>query len=363
MAKRITLPAGRKWRIVLASLGVAGALGVLCWFRGGSAPEVQAQTPTQAMQPVQLPQAPPPSSDYTNRVVAYYYGNEAITREQLGDYLIARYGAERLELMVNKMIIDRACQARHIEVTASEVEAELAENLNTMHIQRKEFVEKVLKSYKKNLFEWKEDVIRPKLQLSKMCRDKVTCTEEDIRNAFEAYYGEKVECRIIMWPKAERQRVLNEYHKYQNSEDEFANAAKHQASSQLAAVGGKLEKPIGRNTTGDQEFEKAAFRLQPGEVSEVLDTPEGVVLIKCDKRIPADTTVNPQAARPTLIKEIIERKVALEIPRVFAQLKEQAKPNLILQDPHRPENLAEQVKAMLPGSETSPRTNAAPYGN
>jgi parvulin-like peptidyl-prolyl isomerase len=365
MAKRITLPAGRKWRLGLAFLGVAGALGALCWFRSGSAPEAQAQTPNQirAAQPAPLPQAPPSSSDYKERVVAYI-GNEPVTREQLGEYLITRYGAERLELMVNKMIIDRACQERHLDVTAAEVEAELAKNLEGMKINQTEFVNKVLKSYKKNLTEWKEDVIRPKLQLDKMCRNRVKYTEEDVRSAFEAYYGEKVECRIIMWPKEEKQRVLKEYAKYRDSEDEFANAAKHQASSQLAAVGGKLP-PIGRNTTGDPEFEKVAFRLQAGEVSEILETQEGVVIVKCDRRIPADTTANPQAVRPVLIKEIIEKKVVQEIPIMFKELRDQAKPKLILQDPHRPEDLAETVKELLPngGFTNTPRAGMAPHGN
>src|SRR5438105_14620031 len=37
----------------------------------------------------------------SRQVVAYIYGSIPITREDLGEYLIARQGAERLELMVN----------------------------------------------------------------------------------------------------------------------------------------------------------------------------------------------------------------------------------------------------------------------
>src|SRR5689334_6421923 len=37
------------------------------------------------------------TADYKQRVVAYLYGNMALTREDLGEYLITRYGMDRLQ--------------------------------------------------------------------------------------------------------------------------------------------------------------------------------------------------------------------------------------------------------------------------
>ena len=43
-------------------------------------------------------------------MVAYIYGSIPITREDLGEYLIARKGLDTVELLVNKRIIEHACE-------------------------------------------------------------------------------------------------------------------------------------------------------------------------------------------------------------------------------------------------------------
>ena len=147
------------------------------------------------MQPA-APAPTGPASDYNKRPVAYIHDNEIISREQLGEYLIARYGAEKLPLLINKLIIEEACRAKGIEVTAAEVEASLAEDLGAMNVDQKTFVNNVLKQYKKTLYEWKEDVIRPKLLMTKLVRSRIVVTEEEIRTGFEAYHGEKIDCQL-----------------------------------------------------------------------------------------------------------------------------------------------------------------------
>src|SRR5437867_2352038 len=93
------------------------------------------------------------------QVVAYIYGSIPITREDLAEYLIARQGAERLELMVNHRIIELTCQKKGITVTDAEVDAALAEDLRRMNIPSvKEFDNQILKKNKTTLYEYKEDV-------------------------------------------------------------------------------------------------------------------------------------------------------------------------------------------------------------
>src|SRR5262249_49298041 len=150
--------------------------------------------------------------------------------------------------------------------------ATLQEDIASLVVSRQEFVNKVLKSYKKTLYEWKEDVIRPKLLMSKMCQDRVRCTEEDLRMAFEAHHGEKIGGRIMLCAPGEEKNARAEYARLRDSEQDFANRAKMQASAQLASKGGKLE-PFGRYSTGNEMLERAAFQLLPGQVTEVLQVP------------------------------------------------------------------------------------------
>src|SRR5262249_5749148 len=157
-----------------------------------------------------------------------------------------------------------------------EVEAALEDDTKGFGVSRKEFVNKLLKQRHMTLYEYKEDVIKPGLIMTRLCRDRVKVTEEDLKTAFDAYYGEKVECRMILWPPGEDKIAFKMYSEIRDSEEAFDKAAKGQATPSLAAAGGRLP-PFGRNTTGHAELEKAAFKLQPGEMSELIGTPQGHV--------------------------------------------------------------------------------------
>jgi hypothetical protein len=273
--------------------------------------------------------APPLPSDYSQRVVAYIYGSVPITREDLGEFLIARQGAEKLELLVNKRIIEHACQQAGIEITPAEIEAALDQDCGVMKINRSEFVNRVLKQYGKTLYEWKEDVLKPRLMLQKFCQDRIKVNEDDVRKAFESQYGEKVECRIIIWPKGEERVALNEFDAIRKSEEGFARKAASQAIAHLAAVGGRIM-PIARHSGTNPKVEEWAFKLQPGEVSELIATPDGTVCIKVDRKILADDKVKIEDVREQLERTVFDKKVSEEIPVVMKELREKASPKFIL---------------------------------
>ncbi len=334
------------------------------WMREGLQSKATAappQTPAQA-EPV-APRAAPTSSEYSNRVVAYIYDTIPITREELGEYLIARFGNARLNSLVNRRIIEHVCREKGVEVSEAEVEAELAAMIKPLGVVTlKDFETKVLKPQHTSLYEYKEDVIKPELMLKKLCRDRVQATDEDLHRAFEAYFGEKVDCRIIIWPKNEYKIAMASYGKIRDNEDEFERASRSQASSRLAATGGHIE-PFGRNTTGNEALEKAAFSLRPGELSQVIETPEGYVVIKCIKHVPPDATKSPEAERDKLTREVIEKKLQAEIPRLFAELSKKAQPKLLLGQVLTEAELTRSVDQLLQEGASKPGALPRPPGN
>jgi parvulin-like peptidyl-prolyl isomerase len=347
---------GRRWRRLAQVIGMLGvALLAYGWGRYAALSRVTAAPPA----------GEEASSDYSQRVVAYIYKNVPITREDLGEYFISREGAAKLNLLVNKRIIEYYSQQRGIEVTAAEVNADIEQTIGQMKIDRKDFVEKVLRQYNKTLFEWKEDVVKPRLLLSKLCRDQVHATDEDFQHAFEAYYGEKIECRIILWPHTMKNHVMNDiYAKIRDSEVEFNRAACAQPSSKLASSGGKID-PIGRRTTGNEELEKEAFNLQPGEISRVIETKEGLLVIKCDKRIPADPKIKLSDVKAKLEKEILEKKLQVVIAQKFEELRKEADPKIFLKEYTTEEELMRDTHDLLKETQSSigsPKTTP-PTGN
>lgn len=313
-------------------------------------PRVYLKRPNSASPPVMPEDAGEPRP---NQVVATYNGNVPITREELGEYLITCFGTEKLELLVNRRIIDKECAARGITVSDREMDASLDEDLKKLNVDRANFVKEFLGTYKKTLYEYCEDAVRPRLLLGKLSADRVRVTDEDLRRAFEAYYGEKLECRMILWPLDQTKYALTEYPKIRDSEKAFADKAKQQASPTLAAHGGKMP-PFGHFTLDDPAVEAEAFKLQPGEVSTLIGTAQGNAVVKCDRRIPPDSGVTLEQVRPRLEKEVRERKAQQEMQVAFNELASRARPQLMLKDGARPVNLrAEMNKALsdLPEAE------------
>jgi hypothetical protein len=281
------------------------------------------------------------------QVVATYNGNVPVTREELGEFLIARYGAENLELLVNRRIIDRACREGKIEVTEADVEAGLVKELKRLNVDKAHLEKDLLHNFGKTIYSYKEDAVKSNLLLSRLCQDRVQVTEEDIKQGYEAYYGERLDCRMILWPAEQSKFALTEYAKIRDSEDEFAKKAKQQASPTLAARGGRIEPPFGRHTLGDDNLEREAFKLQPGEVSALIGTPQGNVVLKCDRRIPPQKAVKLESVQADLKREAFEKKVQIEMKVAFRELRDKAHPRLLLKDPNKPEDLSESTEQAL----------------
>src|SRR5262245_45210457 len=180
-----------------------------------------------AVRPAAPAAAPLPEPD--RRVVGYIYGNVPITREELGDFLIARGGHEKLELLANKKIIEFEAQRRGITVTPVEVKAGLEEDLRSLGINQRDFEQHVLPRYHKSLYEWVEDVIKPRLLLTKMCKDRVKVTDDDLKHEFENRYGERRAAQIICWSKEDLKAAQAQWAEARKGDAEFDAIAKQQA--------------------------------------------------------------------------------------------------------------------------------------
>lgn len=359
----------RGWFRPVLGLGLIGTAAVgIGWLVSQSMAPAQAQTPTPTPAAPASPAPAPaqPATDANSRVVAYIYGNQPITREELGEYLIARYGAEKLTLLINKKIIEHACHEKNIDVSAAEVEADIDATINGIGgVDRKTFIEKVLAARHLSLYEWREDVVRPRLLLAKLCRDRVKVEEKEIQQEFEAHYGEKVEARVIIYPKETDSRVLMRvYDEIKKDPDAFDREAAQQPDGNLARVGGRI-KPICRYN-GLEAVWKPAFRLQPGQISEQIVTPEGIVIIKCTGRVAADTTKTIDKEREALTKEVMEKKVAFEIGKVFGELQKEADPKNLIRpsmDEATLKRMAEDEMKQKQQQGAAPQKGQTPAGN
>jgi len=137
--------------------------------------------------------------------VAMIFGNVPVSREAFADHLIRRYGKKELELFVNKQIIAHAFGRSGWVISADDLKAAIEEDCEALGLTREQFTTDVLPRYGKTLDGWTEDAIAPRLMLAQLCKARMPAvTEAELRQAFDAKYGEKLSCRVISWTKHAR---------------------------------------------------------------------------------------------------------------------------------------------------------------
>ena len=78
-------------------------------------------------------------------------------------------------------------------------------------------------------------------------------------------------------------------------------------------------------------MEKAAFNLKPGEISHLIGTPDGYVVVKCVKRLPPQVDKKLEDVRAQLVADCSARKLnQVEIPALARELREQAHPKIFI---------------------------------
>lgn len=269
---------------------------------------------------------------------------EAITREQLANELIEVYGEDLLDTIINRKMIEQACKAKKINVDRVDVENELQAKLKTLNLSRKEFVERVLKPQQVGFTQYLRDTIWPAVALKKLVGDHVKVTDDDLNKAFEANFGEKVDCRMLVvleFKKAqEKWEEVNAIEGLEERVAAFERICKEFSIDQATrSLGGKTQ-PIHRHTA-TPHIEKVAFDLKPGELSKIMQVPtgdpqapSGNLILLCVQKMPAnteikmDTVYNPQTnetVRDVLSKDITEKKIRQEVTNLYLALRKEAK--------------------------------------
>ncbi|QJW98821.1 sigma-70 family RNA polymerase sigma factor [Frigoriglobus tundricola] len=329
-----------KWKLVAVT--IATCVGLTSAGAWRESPAQDVPVPGQPARAVPVAKAPPgkpvpekaPDAPKPPEPVATIFGDVPVSREAFTDHLIRRYGKKELEQFVNKQIIAHAFAQKGWVLKPDDVQAELDNDCKALGVTRERFVKDVLPKYRKTLEEWVEDEIAMRLMLGQLCKTKLPAvTEADLRQAFDAKYGEKLECRVITWTKDEGDAARKAYEKVRDSEAEFASHARQNSNASLAASGGRIA-PISRTPPPDGgDVQRAVRDLKAGEVSPLIATADGFMVVKCDRVIPADKTKSFDAEKPMLLAKVLETRLNNEIPKLFKDLKQQANPTYHLTFP------------------------------
>lgn len=249
-------------------------------------------------------------------------GKQYITEDELANECMVRIGKEILDDLINRKIIQQACDAEGIEVSEGEVSKEVERVAKKFGLAVDQFLKMIETERNIDPIQYRRNVIWPNLALKKLAGEDVTVTEADIKKAFERNYGPRVEARAIILDNPRRAREV--WDKIQKNPENFERLAReHSIDPNSRAMDGKIP-PIPRHS-GSPELEKEAFKLKKGEISPVVQVGLNQhVILKCEGRTtPAVTDIND--VRQILIQELREEKVQESVTRIFQKIKSETR--------------------------------------
>lgn len=257
-------------------------------------------------------------------------GNLVITREMVARECIERYGAEALDKLINRALIEVACADRGVEVKQTEVVAEIDKIAKRFNLDSQAWLQMLKAERNITKEQYARDVIWPMLALKKLAGPEAKITEEELQKAFIRNYGPRVECKMIM---CDNPRRANEVYKLIEAAqkegtldlNEFgAIARKHSVEPTSRALDGDV--PAIPRYSGNLNLEERAFRLKPNEVSGIIEigTPDNkkFAIIMCKGQTkPLITDITE--VREELYNQVKEEKTQELVAKTFEQIKEE----------------------------------------
>ncbi len=192
---------------------------------------------------------------------------QIITRQQLADECIVRKGKEVAEVLINRTLVEQALRAKKLDVTALEIDQEIEAVAGRFGIGREGWLRTLDKERGISPIQYARDIIYPALALRKLCAGRVQVTPKDMKDAFEAQYGEKIRCRMILVDT--QQKAIGIWERVRENPGGFETIASQDSMDTASrSLGGLLADPITRHAY-PQSISDAAFRqLVDGDPSD-----------------------------------------------------------------------------------------------
>jgi foldase protein PrsA len=247
---------------------------------------------------------------------------QTITYQMLAQETVERYGEEVLDNIINRKIIEQACQQAGTQITQGEIDAEVVSIAKKFNIDVANWYALLASERNIGKLQYQRDVIYPMIALKKLAGQNIEVTNEDLQRAFVRDYGPRVEARMILVQGNQRQ-AAEVWEKCRAAPDDFGRIARELSADPNTRPLGGVVPPIRRYGGADQ-LETEAFKLKIGEVSGVIEVGEGrYVILKCEGHTSPIVT-DIREVEQELRAQILEEKTQAAVAKVFEQIKQRS---------------------------------------
>jgi foldase protein PrsA len=263
---------------------------------------------------------------------------EPITRAQLAEECLARHGKEVLENMINRRLVDQAIRAKKLQITPREIDAEIDREAAMIgKTDRKTWLMALSKNRGISPQQYAHDIIYPVLAMRKLAAPRVQVTDQDMSDAFEAYFGARLRYRLIM--VGQQRHALEMWEELKKNPAGFAKIASDDPRSidqATRAAGGLAPEPLTRHahprTVSDSAFAQLIdgdpkdtdpnHKPKDGDITGPIQVTESTwVILKREGLIPGRPyDPNSLELKQEIRDSILEAKVQQEMSTILDEL-------------------------------------------
>ena len=293
--------------------------------------------------------------------VAARVNGQPISIAEIQATCIERHGHDVLEILITRCLIEQALKREQRSVTQADIDTEIARAAESMGFRRPDgstdvagWFERVTRDEKIPMQHYIEDIVQPTVALKQLV-GKVPVTQEDLDKAFEATFGPRARCRIIVLDSQRRAQEVWQLARQSPAAERIGDLAEQYSVDPTSRTLRGEVPPIQRYG-GQPTLERQAFALKPGELSGVVQVADRFMVLFCEGYTePAKVTF--AEVRNELYDDIHEKKQRIEMSRYFSHLREAAAIDNYLagssQSPTRPaQSPAAPSKRGLPGPQS-----------
>ena len=255
---------------------------------------------------------------------------ERITRSTLAAECLQLHGADELQELINKTLIRLECERQNITITAEEINAEVLRMAQTFDMSSEDWLKVLERERGISPEQYRNDIIWRILALGKLAGPHLSISNAELQTEYERNYGAAVQLRqIVLASKADADAVLAEV---QQHPETFASIAKNRSVDPGSQPYGGMIRPIRRHSF-HPHIEKILFEMKPGDISPVIEYPQGYFTIYlCEGHLrPVDIDI--AAVTEQLKIRIRDAKLRQIADEVFMDLQKNAKVLVVFGNP------------------------------
>ena len=247
-----------------------------------------------------------------------------VSYDEVAHECMLRHGGEVLENIINRKIIESACENANIQISETEVDQEIVKIAKKFNMSVAEWYNMLQAERNVTKAQYRRDIIWPMLSLRKLAGEDIKITKTELTQAFQKNYGPRVKARIIV--QDNQRRASEAWEMVTNNPANFEVAVKkYSIDAGSRALGGAIP-PIPQYSGNilSEPIEKAAFKLKAGEVSSVIQSGQQFVIIKSEG-MTEQVVQSIEEVQEQLIADLKEEKMQRAVAETFDRIREDAR--------------------------------------